>query len=147
MLRTVEPDDIAVFFEQQDDPVASAMAAFPIRARAAHDQHWARVLADDSAIARTIVEDGQVVGNIGCWVADGERHVGYWIGRPYWGRGHATRALAELLDQVRERPVHAHVAEHNTGSLRVLTKCGFAVVGEEQVEGDPVKEIVLRLDA
>jgi hypothetical protein len=32
-------------------------------------------------IARTIVEDGQVVGNIGSWVADGGRGVGYWIGK------------------------------------------------------------------
>jgi hypothetical protein len=29
----------------------------------------------------------------------------------------------------------------------VLAKCGFVVVGEEQHAGDPVKEIVLRLDA
>jgi len=29
----------------------------------------------------------------------------------------------------------------------VLAKCGFVVVGEKQHAGDPVKEIVLRLDA
>jgi RimJ/RimL family protein N-acetyltransferase len=102
-----KPQDISIFFEHQDDPVASAMAAFPSRDRAAHDVHWAKILADGSVIARTIVEDGQVVGNIGSWVADGERGVGYWIGRPYWGRGYATRALAELITEVPERPVHA----------------------------------------
>ena len=147
LLREVDPQDIAIFFEQQDDPVASAMAAFPSRDRAAHDVHWARILADDSLLARTIVEDGQVVGNIGIWVADGERSVGYWIGRPYWGRGYATRALAEFVAEVRERPLHARVAEHNVGSIRVLAKCGFWIVGEEQHDGDPVKEIVMRLDA
>jgi RimJ/RimL family protein N-acetyltransferase len=146
LLREVEPQDIAIFFEHQDDPVASAMAAFPSRDRAAHDVHWARILADDSVVARTIVEDGQVVGNIGSWVADGERGVGYWIGRPYWGRGYATRALAEFVAEVRERPLHARVAEHNVGSIRVLAKCGFSIVGEEQGDGDPVKEIVMRLD-
>jgi RimJ/RimL family protein N-acetyltransferase len=36
--------------------------------------------------------------------------------------------------------------EHNVGSIRVLAKCGFVVVGEEQHPGDPIKEIVLRLD-
>ena len=40
MLRRVEPDDIAVFFEQQADPAAAAMAAFPARDRVAHDAHW-----------------------------------------------------------------------------------------------------------
>jgi RimJ/RimL family protein N-acetyltransferase len=39
------------------------------------------------------------------------------------------------------RPLHAAVAKHNVGSIRVLEKCGFAVVGEE--EG----EYVLRLTA
>ena len=147
MLRAVEPQDIPIFFEQQDDPVASAMAAFPSRDRTAHDAHWAKILADDAVIARTIVEDGQVVGNIGSWVADGERAVGYWIGRPYWGRGYATCALAEFLAEMLGRPLHARVAEHNVGSIRVLAKCGFAIVGEEFHDGDPVKEIVMRLDA
>jgi RimJ/RimL family protein N-acetyltransferase len=146
VLRPVEPQDVSIFFEQQDDPVASAMAAFPIRDRAAHDAHWAKILADDSVIARAIVEDAQVVGNIGTWVADGERSVGYWIGRPYWGRGYATRAVADLVAEVPERPFHARVAEHNVASIRVLAKCGFSIVGEEQHDGAPVKEIVMRLD-
>jgi RimJ/RimL family protein N-acetyltransferase len=147
LLREVEPHDISIFFEQQNDPGASAMAAFPTRDRAAHDAHWAKILADDSVIARTIVEDGQVVGNIGSWVADGERGVGYWIGRSYWGRGYATRALADLVAEVPERPLHARVAGHNLASIHVLAKCGFSIVGEAQHYGDPVKEIVMRLDA
>jgi RimJ/RimL family protein N-acetyltransferase len=147
LLREVEPQDISIFFEQQNDPVASAMAAFPSRDRATHGAHWAKILADDSLIARTIVEDGRVVGNIGSWVAAGERDIGYWIGRPYWGRGYATRAVADLVAEVPERPLHARVAEHNVASLRVLAKCGFSVVVEEQGDGDPVKEIVMRLDA
>jgi RimJ/RimL family protein N-acetyltransferase len=147
LIRAVQPQDISIFFEHQDDPVASAMAAFPSRDRAAHDAHWAKILADDSLIARAIVEDGQVVGNIGSWVADGERDVGYWIGRRYWGRGYATRALAALLAEVPGRPLHARVAEHNVGSIRVLAKCGFSIVGEELQDGETVKEIVMRLDA
>lgn len=147
MLREVELQDISIFFEQQNDPVASAMAAFPSRDRAAHDVHWAKILADDSLIARTIVEDGRVVGNIGSWVADGERGVGYWIGRAYWGRGYASRALADFVADVRERPLYARVVEHNVASMRVLAKSGFLVVGEEQHDGAPVKEIVMRLDA
>jgi RimJ/RimL family protein N-acetyltransferase len=123
------------------------MAAFPSRDRAAHDVHWTKILADDSLIARTIVEDGQIVGNVGSWAADGERDVGYWIGRAYSGRGYASRALADLVAEVLERPLHARVAEHNVAGIRVLAKCGFSIVGEAQRDGDPVKEIVMRLDA
>lgn len=147
MIRTVEPDDIAIFYFQQDDLVASEMAAFPVRDRSAHEAHWAKILANDACIARTIVDGDLVVGNIGSFLVDGERNIGYWIGRRYWGRGYATAAVAEFVAEVGSRPLRAHVAEHNVGSIRVLAKCGFVVVGEEQHVGDPVKEIVLRLDA
>ena len=106
-----------------------------------------RILADDSAIARAIVEQGEVVGNVGSWVADGERLIGYWIGREHWGRGIATRAVADLVAEIAERPVHACVVEHNRASIRVLEKCGFEVVGTHQPSGEPFKEILLRLDA
>jgi RimJ/RimL family protein N-acetyltransferase len=147
VIRAVRPADIAAFYDHQADATASEMAAFPTRDRAAHDAHWKKVLADDTAIARTIVVGDVVVGNLGCFVAHDERHVGYWIGREHWGHGYATAALAEFVDELQTRPLHARVAEHNLGSIRVLTKCGFVVVGEEQAPGDPVKEIILRLDA
>jgi hypothetical protein len=41
-------DDLPIFYEQQADPEANAMAAFPARDREAFAEHWARVLADDS---------------------------------------------------------------------------------------------------
>ena len=65
MLRNVELDDIEIFYNQEADPVANAMAAFPARDRTAHAAHWQKLLADDSNVARTIVEQGQVVGYIG----------------------------------------------------------------------------------
>lgn len=145
MLRGVEPGDIEVFCRQQADPVASEMAAFPVRDRRAHDEHWAKILADPTVVARTMVDGDLVVGNIVSFLADGDRTIGYWIGREHWGRGYATEAVAQYVTEVAERPLHAHVAEHNRGSVRVLEKCGFVVVGEEQHEGDPVKEVVLRL--
>src|SRR4051795_5854976 len=76
------------------------MAAFPARDRSAHAAHWRKVLAHDSNVARTIVEQGQVVGYIGSWEADGQRLVGYWIAREHWGRGIATRALADFVAEI-----------------------------------------------
>ncbi len=146
MLRNVQADDIATLFDHQNDQVAADMAAFPIRSRDAHDQHWAKVLAEPTNITRAIVVDGTVVGNIGSWVVEDGREVGYWIGRPYWGRGYATQALAEFVVEVEDRPLLAHVAEHNIGSIRVLEKCGFTTVGTHHEEGDPITEVILRLD-
>ena len=76
-------------------------------------------------ITRTIVADGVVAGNIGSWPDDSQQLVGYWVGRAWWGRGVATQALTLLLDKVSIRPLYAHVAKHNIGSIRVLDKCGF----------------------
>jgi RimJ/RimL family protein N-acetyltransferase len=124
-LRRVEDPDIDVFFDHQADPQAVEMAAFPAREKDRFAAHWAKVRADDSNVVRTIVADGMVAGNIGSWQDDGQQLVGYWVGREWWGRGVATRALALLMDDVPIRPVYAHVAVHNAGSIRVLEKCGF----------------------
>jgi RimJ/RimL family protein N-acetyltransferase len=124
-LRVVEDSDLDVLFEQQADPEAAAMAAFPTRDRERFDAHWARIRLDDTVVLRTILTDGLVVGNIGSWQDDGKWLIGYWIGREYWGRGVATQALALLVGEVSTRPLYAHVATHNVGSIRVLQKCGF----------------------
>jgi RimJ/RimL family protein N-acetyltransferase len=86
-------------------------------------------------------------GHIGSWPQDGVRLVGYWLGKEHWGKGVATRAFAAFLHLVTERPLHAHVAKHNVGSIRVLEKCGFSLEREESVEvaGTDVAELVLVL--
>jgi RimJ/RimL family protein N-acetyltransferase len=145
-IRPVEERDLPVFFEHQADPVAAAMALFPSRDRAAFDAHWARVLNDPSNITRAVEADGATVGNIGSWEHDGERDVGYWIGREHWGRGIATAALAAFVTEVTARPLHAHVATSNVASIRVLEKCRFVVVGEPSAGDDGVEELLMRLD-
>ena len=124
-LRSVEDRDLEVFFDHQADPQAVEMAAFPARDKDQFAAHWAKVRADDALVARTIVADGLVAGNIGCWPQHGQQLLGYWVGREWWGRGVATRALVLLVDEVSIRPLYAHVAAHNVGSIRVLEKCGF----------------------
>ena len=144
VLREVVEADLPVFYEHQRDREAAAMAAFPPRERDAFMAHWAKTLANDSALTWTVVSDGAVAGNIGCWEDDGRRFVGYWIGREFWGRGLATQALAELLDVVDARPLHAYVAKSNVASIRVLEKCGFVKVGEHAGQNGIV-ELLLEL--
>ena len=105
VLRDVVGTDLDVFYEQQLDPEATAMAVFPARDREAFDAHWRRLLADDSLVKRTIVDAGAVAGNIGCWEQDGRLLVGYRVGLEFWGRGLATVALAELVTEIPERPL------------------------------------------
>lgn len=139
-LRDVADTDLPVFFEQQREPEANRMADFAPREREAFLAHWAKIRSDPTVTLRTVVCDGRVAGNIVSWERDGRREVGYWLGRDFWGRGVATRALGAFLEGVVARPVYAYVAAHNVASERVLEKCGFFVVGEEP------GGLILRLD-
>lgn len=121
-----------MFYEQQLDPVATEMAAFPSREWPVFEAHWKRIRLESTNVTRTIVVNGEVAGNIGSFVVDDQRFVGYWLGRPYWGRGVATRAVGAFLVDVAFRPLFAHVADHNAGSRRVLEKNGFLLIGQHR---------------
>jgi RimJ/RimL family protein N-acetyltransferase len=126
VLRDVAETDVPIFFEHQLDPEATRMADFPARDAEAFNAHWERILRDDTLTKKTIVYEGQVAGNVVSWVdQDGKRLVGYWVGKEFWGKGLATKALGELLEEVTVRPLYAYVAKTNVGSIRVLEKCGF----------------------
>src|SRR5256885_17038561 len=125
LLREVVDSELPIFFEHQRDPEAVRLAAFPSRDHDAFMTHWAKLRREPSNIIRTIVCDGQVAGNIGSWIAEDKRLIGYWVGRELWGRGVATAALAAFVTEVKERPLPAFVAKHNVGSIRRLAKCEF----------------------
>lgn len=112
--------------------------------------HWTKIMADETVTIKTILFNGQVAGNVVCFLQSGERAVGYWLGREYWGKGIATQALSEFLGYVKLRPLYAHVAKHNVGSKRVLEKCGFVVFGKGKgfpdASGQEIEEIILKLE-
>lgn len=147
-LRDVRPSDLETFFEHQRDPDATRMAAFPARDRDAFMAHWKKIMGDASTIVRAVILEGEVAGNVVSWEQDGERKVGYWIGRAHWGQGVATAALSQFLGLVAIRPLLAHVAKHNVASIRVLQKCGFTISGEDRfplADGEYVEDYVLTL--
>ncbi len=123
------------------------MAAFQPRAWEAFVTHWRlKVLRDTSSGKQTVVVDGRVAGNVVSWSQEGKRLVGYWIGRDHWGRGVATAALSAYLKEETHRPLHAYVAAHNLGSIKVLEKCGFRRVGGVEKGPDGVEEWLYRYD-
>jgi RimJ/RimL family protein N-acetyltransferase len=150
-LRPVEDQDLGIFFEHQADPEANEMAAFPARGKDQFAAHWARVRADDASVLRTIVADGTVAGYITSWEQDGQRLIAYWVGREHWGRGVATQALGQFTCQVTARPLQAHVAAHNAGSIRVLEKCAFRRDRLQESTApapeDGIEELIFVLDA
>lgn len=152
LLREVAEADLDLLFEHWTDAEANRMAAFTVENpndREAFDGRWARLQANETVTARTIELDGEVVGTVSSWDNDGKREVTYWIGREHWGKGVATRALAEFLEVETARPLYAAAAKDNAGSIRVLEKCGFEQVEEARgyanARGEEIDEVILEL--
>jgi len=149
-LRSTIETDLPIFFEQQLEPDAIKMAAFPSRDRTAFMAHWSKIIVDDSVLVKTILFNRDIAGNIVCFEQLGEREVGYWLGKEYWGKGIASQALAQFLDLIKTRPLYAHVAKHNLASKRVLEKCGFKVAAEDKffskIFGKDIEEYILILN-
>lgn len=69
----------------------------------------------------------------------GEREVGYWIGRPYWGRGLVTEALKMLVGYCRGssdiNSLLITTDARNKASQRVAEKCGFKFIESYLYDG------------
>ena len=151
-LREVVSDDLPIIFAHQIDPSVNHMVAFTNTDPAdqeAFTRHWQKLLGDPSITKRTIMYGAMVIGYLVSYELFGERNVGYWLGKEYWGQGLASRALNLFLSEETTRPLYARVAHDNGASLRVLLKCGFVVVGEDSefsfARQQEVREIVLQL--
>ncbi|MBK8256131.1 MAG: GNAT family N-acetyltransferase [Polyangiaceae bacterium] len=132
VLRPVVESDLDELFEQQRDPESVQMALVSPREREEFFAHWKKIMADRQVTLRVIAVDGDVAGHVVGWLADDNWTVGYWLGRAFWGKGIATKALEQLLELLQVRPLWARVAKHNAASLRVLQKCGFTMHHEEE---------------
>ncbi|HVO17129.1 MAG TPA: bifunctional GNAT family N-acetyltransferase/(deoxy)nucleoside triphosphate pyrophosphohydrolase [Alphaproteobacteria bacterium] len=78
---------------------------------------------------------GAFVGTVGLRVDRDRREgvIGFWLGKPYWGKGYATEAVDAALgfafDELGLVTVHASNLPENTGSARVQDKLGLAATG------------------
>src|SRR5215471_14324910 len=152
-LRNVETSDISIFFEQQLDQEANRMAAFVRKERqdrAVFDAHWKRIMDAAATVNKTILLGEEVAGHVACFPQEGDLEVTYWLGKKHWGKGVATQALKLLLQEITHRPIFARAAKDNIGSIRVLQKCDFKIIGEDKgfAEGrdEETEEYIFRLD-
>lgn len=134
-LRPTNRADLDTLFVFQLDPEANYMAAFTAKdmdKQEAYISKYARFLDDPTINNQTILLNDQIVGSIAKFIMEGDAEITYWIDRHYWGRGVATLALQQFLLFETTRPLFARAAFDNTGSQRVLEKCGFTKIGEDK---------------
>ena len=128
-------ETVAVYFERAQS--AAIRAVLPQRARTLEEAlaDYRRTLEPGaSSFGRTILADGQYVGDVWCYCmdrsGDPQAMVSYCVFETaLWGHGIAARALGLFLAELRERfgleRVGAFTFSENAASIRVLEKNGF----------------------
>ena len=150
-LRDVVEGDLPIFFKQQLNDEVNYMAAFTQKEPANRDAfmvHWRKILGNESITIKAILFNGYVAGHVLSHECFGKPEVSYWIGKEYWGKGVATKALSEFLKHTSSRPLYARVAKDNVASIRVLEKCGFKMCGEDKqfsnARSEDIEELIMK---
>ena len=135
VLRPWREDDAADLYRFASDPEVGPAAGWaPHRDVADSLNVLKTILMKDQTWAITIKPSDEPVGSVGVFPGGqaeqhGEYEIGYWVARPFWGRGIAPEAVKALLSLYfsfgAERRWCAH-AETNARSRRVIEKCGFS---------------------
>lgn len=81
--------------------------------------------------------DDKLIGGVGLEGPGLDRshraEIGYWLAKPFWGRGIMTAVVKAVSQHAFENlglgKITAHVFSYNDASARVLEKCGFEQEG------------------
>lgn len=79
-----------------------------------------------------------LIGGVGLRLNRDHNHaeIGYWLGVPYWGKGYATEASAELLrygfEDLKLHRIYASHFAHNPASGDILRKIGMKYEGRQR---------------
>lgn len=104
-----------------------------------HAREWIQIVDEETRRLGQSVNwairnpDGLLIGGIGLHDYEpGKTHkteIGYWLAKPFWNQGIMTRVVSRIsryaLEELSLVRLTAHVFAGNTGSFRVLEKCGF----------------------
>ena len=139
-LRCLKTDDLDAVVAALDDwAVAQWLTRPPFPYARADAEAYLAVMRSDHAGGRPTLfavaraGDDAPSGAIGVELDDpATGELGYWIGRPHWGRGYAAEAAAALVARARLLGLERLLAvadPENLRSRRVLEKTGFRAVG------------------
>lgn len=102
--------------------------------------------------AVTLRESGELLGAIGLVINAAHRRaeLGYWIGKPHWGRGYATEAGRAVIrhgfEDLGLARIAAHHFQRNPASGRILQKLGMKPEGllrRHFLKWDTLEDVVL----
>lgn len=138
LLRPWQPGDAQALYEYAKDPLVGPAAGWPVHTSVSNSRQILQdVLCVPETYAVCLKEDNRPIGSIGLKMGDAtdmteradECELGYWLGKPFWGRGIIPEAAEELLRHAfRDLGMNAvwcGYYEGNHKSCRVTQKLGF----------------------
>jgi len=144
ILRRPVKSDVAAVAELANDlGVAGMLSRMPYPYTAAHaDEFLAQVDGCNPRTEPVFAIEHREFGFIGMLDfrrnAAGRSELGYWLGRPFWGRGYATEAtraaLAWAKGDWKKQVVWAGHFADNKASGQVLVKAGFLYTGDVEMQ-------------
>lgn len=114
---------------------------------------WLKSMPDEVRFA--IDHHGHLIGGVGFFCPEPDvGELGFWLGRPHWGRGLATEAASAVVSHAfQDCGIRALTSAHftdNTASGHVMDKLGFAMTGRVRTlcraRGREVEAVTWRLD-
>jgi RimJ/RimL family protein N-acetyltransferase len=137
LLRPFRRSDAPEFTRLAGDwAVASMTSDIPFPLSQSQAMAWLRPGRGELRFA--IELNGQLIGGAGYYRRrSGAAELGFWLGRPWWGRGYATEATQSIVRygfQTGRLPgfTSSHFVD-NWASARVLKKLGFEPVGRGRI--------------
>ena len=151
LLRPWQESDAETLFKYASDPEVGPRAGWPphksveesleiIRTVFSSEGMWAVIL---KGTMMSTNHQGEAIGCVGYLpasasnlkISEDHAEVGYWIARPYWGKGICTEALQMVIDYCFNEKgftmLWGGYFLSNPASGRVMEKCGFVDIGEE----------------
>ena len=138
ILRRWNQKDAEDLYRYACDPDVGPIAGWPPHKNPDESRAVIRdVLNGREAYAICLKEDGRAIGAIELKLnghtdltdRDDECEIGYWLGKPFWGRGIVPEAVTEMLRRAFEdigmQKVWVGYYEGNSKSKRVQEKCRF----------------------
>ncbi|MBO4590873.1 MAG: GNAT family N-acetyltransferase [Bacteroidaceae bacterium] len=144
LLRPWCESDAEALFKYASDPEVGPRAGWPPHKTPEESREIIRTLFSGEGMwAVEWKETAEAIGCVGYLpssasnlkIDDDQCEVGYWIARPYWGKGICTEAMRMVIDYCFQEKgfsvLWGSYFPDNPASGRVMEKCGFVDTGIE----------------
>lgn len=143
LIRNLTKDDVdsLVKYANDYDVFINLRDSFPFPYTKNNAEQWINfVINNKSLLYFAIADQKELIGGIGAVPFDDvhrfSAEVGFWLGKPFWNLGIATKALGVfckyLFDSYNFNRLTANVFEGNEASRKVLEKNRFVLEGRQR---------------